>query len=72
MLFKVRKRKNKSLKRKWMIRFKTKVCKVLSGVVVFDPRLFDTRDRSVILHVFFSTYSVHFCLFGIPLINVQE
>ena len=32
----------KSLKRKWVIRFKFKVFKVRSGVAVFAPPLFDT------------------------------
>ena len=54
-----------------MIRFIFKVFKVVSGVAVFAPPLFDTLTRSVILHVF-SSNSVHYCLFRAEALHLKQ
>ena len=54
-----------------MIRFKFKVFKVRSGVSVFAPPLFDTINRSVILHVF-SSNSIHYCLFRAEALHLKR
>ena len=54
-----------------MIRFKFKLFKVRSGVAVFAPPLFDTRNRSLILHVF-SSNSVNYCLFRAEALHLKR
>ena len=54
-----------------MIRFQFKLFKVRSGVAVFAPALFDTRNRSVILHVF-SSNSIHYCSFSAEALHLKR